>query len=109
VDAGHIQWLIIQGRAVGELFIASGAPASLTFDAQQPQPPPCALRDDSRGALALRSFTACACRVADDMLASDGAATSARWASIPQIGQGQGRSRRAMVRMVEKSPHSVQR
>ncbi len=96
---------IIQGLPP-VLLATSGWPASFGF-AQHPQPGPCL--DDSFGAAALRSLTAWAARADAAMLASAGAATSARSAPMPQSGHMAGASRRAIGRINANSPHSLHR
>jgi hypothetical protein len=97
---------IIHGRAPGKLFAArSEVFWGLAVGAEQhPHPLPCRWRS-ARGACALRSLTACACRRADDRRQKLGAVSIARGACAPHCGQSWGSSHRAIGRVAEKGPH----
>ena len=99
-----LQWLIIQGRALGKDFAAAGVAAF--FGEQQPQPAPWA--PERRGAWRLRSLVAWAALTPASIPAMRGAVRKARGLVVPQSGQSCGSRNSAIGRMTVKGPQASQ-
>jgi hypothetical protein len=98
------QWLIIQGRAPGNVL----APAfRLALPEQQPQDGGCRPADRA-GAWALRSLVACAPRLCAGMHAKAGAVSNTRGATVPHRSHAIGKANSAIGRIAVNGPQPGQ-